>query len=30
MILEKLGRKAEANAALHKAQMLGLDARRGS
>ena len=30
LILEKLGRKAEANAALHKAQILGLQVRRGS
>jgi len=30
MILEKLGRKAEANAALRKAQSLGFEVRRGS
>ena len=30
LILDKLGRKAEANAAIRKAQMLGLQVRRGS
>jgi Flp pilus assembly protein TadD len=30
LILDKLGRKAEANAALHMAQSLGLAARKGS